>query len=301
MFMHRLTSGEHPDLPRLARSAGFGRADASAVSGHGELHRTAVHLVRSPGAVHRPAAAGSGCLPGPVHRLLPRPHRIRPALLPDLVCRARPGPADCDPPAPGAVHPVDAGGPPIQTIHRLAALLCRGRVLQDLCHRRPAGAFTGPARPPALGPAGITNPGVHAPAIRGPAHRGPGISRAPATLLWSPCSACWACGFSRPPAPTSPTSAKNTATGCCASAARAPRSSWSRCRQRSGGLSTGRPAPGQAGRSSSTPAARDGPPRRHPAPAPPGRDCRGADRQAAPAHAPPHLRHHHARRRRGPA
>ena len=129
----------------------------------------------------------------------------------------------------------------------------------------------------------------------------PGNQPAPATSRWSPCSACWACGFSRPPAPTSPTSAKNTATGCCASAARAPRSSWSRCPQRSGGPSTGRSAPGQAGRSCSTPAAPE-----WTATPPPGAcgtwpRLPGADRQAAPAHAPPHLRHHHARRRRGPA
>ena len=44
-------------------------------------------------------------------------------------------------------------------------------------------------------------------------------------------------------------SAKNTATGSCAYAARTPRSSWSRCRPRSAGPSTGRPAPGSAGRS----------------------------------------------------
>ena len=37
------------------------------------------------------------------------------------------------------------------------------------------------------------------------------------------------CGSSRPPAPTSATPARNTATGCCGSAARAPMPSWSRC------------------------------------------------------------------------
>jgi integrase/recombinase XerD len=41
----------------------------------------------------------------------------------------------------------------------------------------------------------------------------------------------------------------------------------------------------------------DGPPRRHPPPAAPGRYGRGADHQAAPAHAPPYLRHDNARRR----
>jgi integrase/recombinase XerD len=51
------------------------------------------------------------------------------------------------------------------------------------------------------------------------------------------------------PARTSPTSAKSTATGCCACAARAPRSSWSRCRQPSAGLSTRQQAPESGGRS----------------------------------------------------
>ena len=46
---------------------------------------------------------------------------------------------------------------------------------------------------------------------------------------------------------TSPTSAKSTATGCCAYAARAPRSSWSRCRPLSAGPSTRRPDPVRAG------------------------------------------------------
>jgi hypothetical protein len=65
-------------------------------------------------------------------------------------------------------------------------------------------------------------------------------------------AACWACVSSRPPARTSSTLAKNTATGCCASAAKAPRSSWSRCRPRSGGPSTARSDPAPAGRSCST-------------------------------------------------
>src|SRR5579871_4284579 len=43
-------------------------------------------------------------------------------------------------------------------------------------------------------------------------------------FAWWPCSDCSACGSSKPPGPTSPTSAKNTATGYCACAARAPRS-----------------------------------------------------------------------------
>jgi hypothetical protein len=48
---------------------------------------------------------------------------------------------------------------------------------------------------------------------------------------------------------------EDTGTGCCACAAKAPRWSWSRCRQRPGGPSTGRSAPGLVGRSCSTAAA----------------------------------------------
>src|ERR1700744_833417 len=57
----------------------------------------------------------------------------------------------------GAVHPVDAGGAPVQAVHHLAAVLGGGRVLPDLRDRRPARALTRRARPPALRPAGITD------------------------------------------------------------------------------------------------------------------------------------------------
>ena len=35
------------------------------------------------------------------------------------------------PPTPGAIHPVDARGPPVQALHRLPPLLRGGRTLQD--------------------------------------------------------------------------------------------------------------------------------------------------------------------------
>jgi integrase/recombinase XerD len=54
---------------------------------------------------------------------------------------------------------VDAGDPPLQALHRLPAVLGGSRVLPDLRHRRPAGALTRRARPPALRPAGVTDPG----------------------------------------------------------------------------------------------------------------------------------------------
>src|SRR5262249_56274830 len=75
---------------------------------------------------------------------------IRPALLPVLVHRARPGPAGRPPPAPGAVHPVDAGDPPLQALHGVAAVLSRGRFLPELWYPRPARTPPPPARPPAI-------------------------------------------------------------------------------------------------------------------------------------------------------
>jgi integrase len=54
--------------------------------------------------------------------------------------------------------------------------------------------------------------------------------------------------------------------------------------------------PGQRADPAQQPRRPDGPARRHPPPAAPGRYCWGADHQAAPAHAPPYLRHDHARR-----
>ena len=71
-----------------------------------------------------------------------------------LVRRTWPGPAGRTPPAPRAVHPVDAGCPPVQALHRLTAVLGHRRVLPDLRHRWPAGALARRARPPALRPAG---------------------------------------------------------------------------------------------------------------------------------------------------
>jgi Phage integrase family len=70
---------------------------------------------------------------------------------------------------------VDAGDPPVQALHRRPAILRRSRVLPDLCRRRPAGALTRRARPPAHGPGRVTDAGAHPPAVRGPAHRGPGL------------------------------------------------------------------------------------------------------------------------------
>ena len=71
-------------------------------------------------------------------------NRTESDLLPRLVRGTRPRPAGRPAPAPGAVHPVDAGDPPVQALHHVPAVLGHRRVLPDL---RP-GAFTRRARPP---------------------------------------------------------------------------------------------------------------------------------------------------------
>ena len=93
----------------------------------------------------------------------------------DLVRGARPGSAGRPPPASGAVHPVDAGSPPVQALNGVAAVLGRRRVLPDLRDRRGAGAFTGRACPPPVSPTGVADPGIHPPAVRGPADRRPRV------------------------------------------------------------------------------------------------------------------------------
>src|ERR1700729_290533 len=81
--------------------------------------------------------------------------RALPATMPTPICAATsrgaltaawtvPGQA----PAPGAVHPVDAGGPPVQAFDGLPAVPGDRRVLPDLRDRWRSGAFTSRACPP---------------------------------------------------------------------------------------------------------------------------------------------------------
>ena len=69
-------------------------------------------------------------------------------------------------PAPGAVHPVDAGDPPVQALHRVPAVLGCGRVLPHLRPRRHLAALTRRACPPPRSPRRITDARVHPPAVR---------------------------------------------------------------------------------------------------------------------------------------
>jgi integrase len=56
---------------------------------------------------------------------------------------------------------VDAGNPPVQTLDSVSAVLSHRWVLPDVRDRWPAGTFTRRARPPALRPSRITDPGVY--------------------------------------------------------------------------------------------------------------------------------------------
>jgi hypothetical protein len=129
----------------------------------------------------------------------------------------------------------------------------------------------------------------------------PGNHRTLATSRWPPRSGSPACGSSKLPALTSPTPAKSTVTGSCAYAAKAPRSSWFRYYQPSAGPSTRLSAPAPTARSFSTAAVPGQTATPPPSACAGSRDCWCADHQAAPAHAPPHFRHDHAGRGRGPA
>jgi hypothetical protein len=131
----------------------------------------------------------------------------------------------------------------------VAAGFYRTCVLDGLIEHSPAEHVrrpTVPAESPTLGPRTCSSRPCLLP---------PGSLRTRATSRWWPCSACWACGSSKLPARISLTSARSMATGSCAYAARAPRLSWSRCRRRSAGQSTGQPASGNAGRFSLIPVA----------------------------------------------
>jgi hypothetical protein len=123
---------------------------------------------------------------------------------------------------------------------------CRTCVIDGVLEHSPAEHVAVPPSLPSHPPSGSANCSSR------PCSPPPGNHRTRATSRWWPCSDCSACGSSKPPARTSPTSARSTVIGCCACAARAPRSSWSRCRQRSGGPSTGQPGTALVGRSCST-------------------------------------------------
>ena len=95
---------------------------------------------------------------------------------------------------------MDAGGAPVQAVNGVPAVLRRGRVLPDLRHRRRPGALARRVRPPPRRARRVTHPRIDAPAVRGAAHRRPPVRQPTTTSPWSPCSACWGCGSSRPPA-----------------------------------------------------------------------------------------------------
>jgi Phage integrase family len=148
-----------------------------------------------------------------------------------------------------AIRPLDAGGPPVQAVHRLPPHVDRHRLLPHRRHRRRARALPG---------------------------------RTGTTSRWSACSGASACGSSKPPAPTSPTSAKNTATASYASSAKATRPSSSHYHPPSAAPSTTPLATETAGRILLNRRRAHGPARHHPTTPCPRRRQRNVDATAAP-------------------
>jgi hypothetical protein len=174
LWKHLLDCIQGPHLPQSGPPGLAGRP-AGAVSKHDARQRVSPCSGQRSRPACRSAAARGGCLSCPVQGHLPRPHRLRSALLSRLVRRARPGPLPGPAPAPGAIHPVDAGSPPVQAFDGLPAVLGHRGVLPDLRHRRPPGALTSPLRPPSGGAGRVADTRIHPPAVRGVTHRRPPV------------------------------------------------------------------------------------------------------------------------------
>jgi hypothetical protein len=233
----------------------------------------------------------SSRLPGSLQGLLARAHRIRSALLPHLVRRARPGPAGRAAGPLGAVHPVDARDPPVQVLHRIPAVLGHGRVLPHLRPRRHLAALTRRARPP---PRRITHARVHAPAVRGLAHRPPGITE---PIRFRPSGHARAAGLADLQATGADIADLGEAHGrrvlrVCGKGTKIILVPLPPAVARAIDRAIGSRARGAD--PAEYPRLPDGPARRHPSPAAPRRERRPPDRQGTPAHAPPHLHHDHA-------
>ena len=94
--------------------------------------------------------------------------------------------------APGAVHPVDAGDPPVQALHRVPAVSVAAGS-PHLRPRRHLAALTRRACPPPRSPRRITDARIRtAPAVRGPAHRRPGVGE---PVRFRACSHAWPAGL----------------------------------------------------------------------------------------------------------
>ena len=211
-------------------------------------------------------------------------HRIGPALLPGLVRRTRPGSAGRSAAAPGAVHPVDAGDPPVQALHRIPAVPGRGRVLPDLrAGRRPA-AFARRARAPPCGTRRIADLEVHAPAVRGPAHRRPGVCQPVRLRAGGHARAAWPADLrshqrrhrrprrgTRPPGATGVRQRHQGRAGPAAVGGRP-------------GHRPGCRPPGPRADPAEHPQRPDGPARSHPPPAAPRPSLQLPDRQGTPPH-----------------
>ena len=124
-----------------------------------------------------------------------------------------------------ALHAVDAGGPPVQALHRVPAGLGRGRLLPHLRHRRRPRALPGRARPPTRRARRVTHPRADPPAVRSAAHRRPRLDQRQRLRAGRHARPARAADLRSHRRRHRPTSARNTATASCACAARATRSS----------------------------------------------------------------------------
>jgi hypothetical protein len=173
----------------------------------------------------------------------------------------------------------------------VAAGLYRTCVIEGLLEHSPAEHVRRPAVPAESPTLGFTHLQFEAPltAARDSAN--------PYDFALLPCWGCSACGSSKPLVQTSPTSAKSTGTGTARVRQRHQDRLDPAATSRRAGYRPGDRHPQRRPDPAQQPYRRDKPPRRHPPVAAPGRYRWGADHQATPAHAPPYLRHHHARRR----
>ena len=98
-------------------------------------------------------------------------------------CAIRPRPAGRPSSAPRALHPVDAGDPPVQAVYGVPPVLGYGRVLPDLRHRRDHGALARRACAPSAVPA--ESPTLGSPTCSSrPCSPPPGNRRTHVTSRW---------------------------------------------------------------------------------------------------------------------